>query len=88
MYFLIAGYNTMSHKQKGEYNIKKIATLFRNVMFTMAGIIVIGYIINLWARKPIVEGVTVMIAVLLCTPYLLIKANSEKYKTYSNEDSD
>jgi len=35
MYFLIAGYNTMSKEEKEKYNIEKIATVFRNVMFGM-----------------------------------------------------
>ena len=33
MYFLIAGYNTMSKKEKEKYDIKGIATVFKNAMF-------------------------------------------------------
>ncbi len=43
MYFLIAGYNTMSKKEKEKYDIKGIATVFKNAMFGMAFMIIIGY---------------------------------------------
>jgi hypothetical protein len=33
MYFLIAGYNTMSKEEKSKYDVDGIATVFRNTMF-------------------------------------------------------
>lgn len=42
MYFLIAGYNTMSKEEKEKYDIEGIASVFRNIMFGMAFIIIIG----------------------------------------------
>ena len=42
MYFLIAGYNTMSKEEKEKYDIEGIATVFKNVMFGMAFIIILG----------------------------------------------
>jgi undecaprenyl pyrophosphate phosphatase UppP len=83
MYYLIAGYNTMSPKQQAEYNIEKIATLFRNVTFTMAAIVIVGYTVNLWLNESLVEFVTILVAVLVGIPFLLIKSNSEKYKNRS-----
>jgi hypothetical protein len=80
MYFLIAGYNTMSTKQQAEYNIKKIATLFRNVMFGMAAIIIVGFVVNLWIIDQIVETLTILVAVFVGVPYLLVKTNSKDYK--------
>jgi hypothetical protein len=87
MYFLIAGYNTMSTKQQAEYNIKKIATLFRNVMFGMAAIIIVGFVVNLWIIDPVVETLTILVAVFVGVPYLLVKSNSEEYKKRNNENS-
>ena len=45
MYFLIAGYNTMSKEEKSKYDIEGIATIFRNTMFGMALIVITGYFI-------------------------------------------
>ncbi len=87
MYFLIAGYNTMSHKEQGEFNIKKIATLFRNVMFAMAAILIVGYVVNLWLNNPVVETLSILGAVILGVPYLLVKSNSEKYKMRDFDDA-
>ena len=41
MYFLIAGYNTMSKEEKEKYDIERIATVFRNVMFGMGFMIIL-----------------------------------------------
>ncbi|WP_338732052.1 DUF3784 domain-containing protein [Mangrovimonas cancribranchiae] len=80
MYFLIAGYNTMTAKKKAKYNISGIATLMRNVMFAMAILILLGYYVSNWLNKPNLEMIFMFIAILIGLPYLLIKANSNKYK--------
>ncbi|WP_310993092.1 DUF3784 domain-containing protein [Aequorivita marina] len=80
MYFLIAGYNTMTTEKKAKYNIDGIATLMRNVMFAMAIVIILGYFISKWLDKPNLEMIFMFIAILIGIPYLLIKANSNKYK--------
>ena len=51
MYFLIAGYNTMSKKEKEKYDIKGIATVFKNAMFGMAFMIIIGYCLSLFLKN-------------------------------------
>lgn len=87
MFFLIACYNTISTKQQAEYNIKKIATLIRNVTFTMAAILLAGYILTYWLSNPMVEGIAILVAVFVGVPYLLVKSNSEEYKKRNNENS-
>ena len=51
MYFLIAGYNTMSKKEKEKYDIKGIATVFKNAMFGMAFMIIIGYFLSIFLKN-------------------------------------
>ncbi|NQY28347.1 MAG: DUF3784 domain-containing protein [Flavobacteriaceae bacterium] len=79
MYYLIAGYNTMSVEKKAEFNIERIATLFRNVFFGMAIAITMGYYISKWLENSMIENISFFGAILVGIPYLLIKSN---YKTY------
>ena len=81
MYFLIAGYNTMPAKKKAKYDIGGIATLFRNAMFGMALIIIIGYFAADWFNNPDIESIAFFGSLLVGLPYLLLKSNSDKYKT-------
>lgn len=80
MYFLIAGYNTMSKEEREKVDIKGVATVFRNAMFGMALIIIIGDFIACKLENPIIEDVTFFGALLIGIPYLLIKSNSNKFK--------
>lgn len=79
MYFLIAGYNTMPQEEKEKYDIKGIATLFRNVMFGMGLTMIAGYFIANKFDNPTIEVITFFGAILIGIPYLLIKSNSKKY---------
>nr|WP_321221126.1 DUF3784 domain-containing protein [uncultured Psychroserpens sp.] len=79
-YFLIAGYNTMPKKDQDNYDIKGIATVFRNAMFGMALILLLGYAISLWLDQPKIEVYALIIAIAIGLPYLLIRSNSSKYK--------
>lgn len=79
-YFLIAGYNTMSEEEKEKYNIQAIATLFRNVMFAMAILIIIGYFASKWFENSSLQNIFFYAALFIGIPYLLIKSNSKKYK--------
>lgn len=79
-YFLIAGYNTMSKEEKEKYNIEAIATLFRNVMFGMALLILMGYLASKWFLNASLQNIFFYIALGIGVPYLLIQSNSKKYK--------
>ena len=83
MYFLIAGYNTMSKEEKEKIDIKGIATLFRNVLFGMALIIVIGYFVAKKFENSSIENIAFFAAIIIGVPYLLIASNSKKYKIRS-----
>ena len=80
MYFLIAGYNTMSKEEKEKYDIEGIARVFKNVMFGMAFIIIVGFLVSKWLGNPEIENYSVLASVITGIPYLLIKSNSKKYK--------
>ena len=79
-YNLIAGYNTMSREEKEKYNIEKIATLFRSVMFYMATIIIVGYLISNYIENDKIGFYAIILATITGIPYLLIKSNSKAYK--------
>lgn len=80
MYFLIAGYNTMRKEEKARYNIEGIATVFGNTMFGMALIIIIGHFTAKWLENPQIEVISMIVAIIIGIPYLLIKSNSDKYR--------
>src|SRR5699024_11198478 len=83
MYWLIAGYNTMSQEEKEKYNIEGIATVFRNAMFGMSLIIILGYFIAELTENAAIQNYTFWISIGIGIPYLLIKSNSRKYKIKS-----
>lgn len=83
MYFLIAGYNTMSKEEKEKIDIQGIATLYRNVLFGMALTIIVGYFIAKKFENSTIESIVFFAAIVIGVPYLLIAANSKKYKIRS-----
>ncbi len=80
MYSLIAGYNTLPKEEQEKYDIEKIATLFKNVFFGMAFILILGYFIAKRTHIPDSEIYAFWLAFITGIPYLLIKTNSKKYK--------
>jgi hypothetical protein len=80
LYFLIAGYNTMPKEEKQKYDIEGIATVFKNTMFGMAFIMIVGYFILKWLQLPQIETYVLFGALICGMPYLLIVANSNKFK--------
>ena len=80
MYWLIAGYNTMSKEEKEKYNIEGIATVFRNAMFAMAIIIIAGYLIAKLTENQNIQYYALGISMIIGIPYLLIESNSKKHK--------
>jgi hypothetical protein len=80
MYFLIAGYNTMSKEKQANYDIEGIATVFRNAMFGMALILIIGFFISKGLEDSKIEAYVLFAAIMIGLPYLLIVSNSKKYK--------
>jgi undecaprenyl pyrophosphate phosphatase UppP len=88
MYFLIAGYNTMSKEQQETYDIDGIATVFKNAMFGMALIMILGLFVSKWLNNPKIELYAICIAVAIGLPYLLILSNSRKYKIKKDNAAD
>lgn len=80
LYFLMAGYNTLSKEEKANVDVDGIASVFRNAMFGMAIIMIIGYFAAKWFSHPEIETLSFYTALLIGIPYLLIKSNSKKYK--------
>ncbi|MGL2964573.1 DUF3784 domain-containing protein [Flavobacterium sp. RSB2_4_14] len=80
MYFLIAGYNTLSKEEKEKFDIKGIATVFRNTMFGMAGCIILGYFMAQKFENQDIDFIMFIVAMVVGIPYLLITTNSKKYK--------
>ena len=84
IYSLIAGYNTMSKEEQAKYNIDGIASVFRNAMFGMALIMLVGYMALQWFERPDLEARILFIALIIGIPYLLILSNSGKFKIDKN----
>jgi len=80
MYFLMAGYNTMPKKEQEKYDIKGITNGFKNAMFGMSFIMLLGFVISKWLEKPEIETYTLFGALIIGVPYLLIVSNSNTYK--------
>ena len=80
MYFLIAGYNTMSKEEKEKYNIEEIATVFKNVMFGMGFIIILGLLVGNITENWALLNYAFWTAMIIGIPYLLFESNSKKYK--------
>lgn len=80
MYFLIAGYNTMKQEEKEKYDIEGIANVFKNVMFGMALLIIVGYLIANWTKNPKISDYAFWTSMIVGIPYLLIVSNFKKYK--------
>ncbi len=80
MYFLIAGYNTMPKEEQEKYDIEGIATVFRNTMFGMALLIIVGLFIAKIVDNQKIESYFFWASLIIGIPYLLIKSNSKKYK--------
>lgn len=83
MYFLIAGYNTMSKEEKEKYDVEGIASIFRNAMFGMALIILVGYFIARFTDHPTIQVYAFWTSIIVGLPYLLIQSNSKKFKKNS-----
>ncbi len=80
MYFLISGYNTMRAEEKAKYDIKGIANLFWQAMLGMAIIIALGTLLKILFGEEKWEVYSLVLAVVLGLPYLLIQSNSKRYK--------
>jgi hypothetical protein len=80
MYFLIAGYNTMPAKEKAKYDIKSIANLFRNVMFTMGGLMLVANLAAYSFDMPEIEGYVFYPTLCIGLLWLIIRSNTKKYR--------
>jgi len=80
MYFLIAGYNTMPKAQKATVNIEKLATLFRNVMFSMAAIILLGSLADYYLNFPELLNYTFIPTIVIGLACILFGRYSKKYR--------
>lgn len=80
MYFLIAGYNTMSKEEQEKYDIEGIANVFWNAMLGMGVVMVLGQIIARLLQVKDLEFGIFFITVIAGVAYLLLKTNSKKYK--------
>ena len=80
MYFLLAGYNTLPKEEKEKYDIEGIAKVFRDVMFGMAAIIILGYVTAELTEFNTIKDYSFWISLIIGIPYLLLKSNSSKFK--------
>lgn len=70
----------MTKEDKAKYNIEGIASVFRNVMFGMALIILVGYGASYISEKPEIENYFFYSALVIGIPFLIFKSNSNQHK--------
>jgi len=85
MYFLIAGLNTMNHKQRAEYNLEKIGTLFRNVLSLMGICMIIGNLLTRHFENYLFDLFFIVVPVITGCIILIYKSNSDEYKSWYKE---
>lgn len=80
LYFLIAGYNTMSKAEKEKVTIEKVTTLLRNVLvFIGLAMILLGFVSSFLEDSSLASYVFFPIAIGSVI-YLIVKSNSQAYK--------
>lgn len=80
MYNLIAGYNTMSPAEKAKINIEAVTTLFRNVFFTISGVLILAELLISYFEWPELGEYIQVPAILIGVIWILIRSNSKKYR--------
>lgn len=85
MHFLIAGYNTMSEKEKEQYDIEGIASVFRTGLFGIALLLILIPLLPIGISPEYTDFVAILVSVFIGTTYILIKVNSPKYKVGQKE---
>ncbi|GAB5555230.1 MAG: hypothetical protein Sapg2KO_48210 [Saprospiraceae bacterium] len=80
LYFLIAGYNTMSAQEQEKYDIEGIATVFWQAMLGMGLLLIMGQIIANYLAIKDLEFALFFVTIIAGIAYLLVKVNSDKYK--------
>lgn len=79
MYFLIAGYNTMSKAQKAKVNMEKAATLFKNVMFCMAAVILVTSFADYYFYNLQLLDYTFTTTIFIGVGWIIFRSNSKDY---------
>jgi len=79
-YYLIAGYNTMSKAEKATVNIEKLASLFGNVFFAMAAMLLLGSLADYYLEWPEFGDFIFMPTVLIGVVCILFIRYSKKYR--------
>ena len=79
-YGLIAGYNTMSAKEKANYNIKKAANLFMFVMLYMGSLMILGELLTEWTKNETLKNILFWGALVTGLPFLIWKSNTKAHK--------
>lgn len=79
-YYLISGYNTMSKAEKATVDIEKLATLFRNVFFTMAAILLLGSLADYCFEWPEFGNFIFLPTILIGVVCITFSRYSKKYR--------
>lgn len=85
MYFLIAGFNTLSAEEKDKYDIEGIATVFRNGFYAMAILMIAISKLPFGLATDNLDFISIMISTFAGVAYILIRVNSKKYKIDSKD---
>lgn len=80
MYYLIAGYNTMSKAEKAKVDIQGVASLMMKVFGAIGIALIIASILIDYYNAHEIEGYVIAPIVISGTLWLVIRSNSKKYR--------
>ena len=75
---LIAGYNSMPHQERANFDIERFATLMRNVFLIMGLFIIVGSLINMLLKTDFISITILFISMGSGLSYLLIRGQRLK----------
>tara|TARA_R100000306_G_C4346609_1_gene127955 strand:- start:469 stop:810 length:342 start_codon:yes stop_codon:yes gene_type:complete len=76
----IAGYNTLSEKEKKKIDINKIATVFRNIMVAMGLLYIAAQLASLYYKDASIAEIAFFIITPVGAVLSIILLNSDKFR--------
>ena len=76
----ISPFNMLPKEDRENINIKKMAVFTGNSLMIMGALFFASHLLAIWLNQPEINDLALFGIVLTMTPYILFKANSDKYR--------
>lgn len=80
MYFLIAGYNTMSKAEKARIRIEALSRFMGNVFFVMGAVLLLADLLIACFNWPELGMYIQLPVILVGVAWIILRSNSKKYR--------